>query len=79
MPDVRLEGPRKIADVIVLAGFASSKREAERLVAGGAVRVDGAAIADPKAPWPEAPSAVLSVGARKFARVIRQAPAPLVQ
>jgi tyrosyl-tRNA synthetase len=71
MPEFRMAGPGKVSDAIALAGFASSKREAERLIAGGAVRVDGTPIGDPKALWPEVASAVLSVGARKFARVTR--------
>ncbi len=74
MPELTLADPRKVVDVIVAAGFASSKREAERLVAGGAVRVDGSAVADAKALWPRIPSAVLSVGARRFVRVLTGGP-----
>jgi tyrosyl-tRNA synthetase len=69
MPELTIDGARKVADVIVQAGFAASKREAERLISGGAVRVDGSAVHDAKAAWPTADSAVLSVGARRFVRV----------
>jgi tyrosyl-tRNA synthetase len=68
MPEISISGARKVADVIVAAGFAASKREAERLIAGGAVRIDGSPVDDAKAAWPRQ-AGVLSVGARKFVRV----------
>ncbi len=72
MPEIAVSGALKVVDAIVSAGFAASKREAERLIAGGAVRIDGSPVTDAKAQWP-ARSAVLSVGARRFARVAYQA------
>jgi tyrosyl-tRNA synthetase len=61
---------RHVADVLVGCGFAASKREAERLVAGNAVKVDGAVISDPRQPWTiGATPVVVSVGSRRFARV----------
>jgi tyrosyl-tRNA synthetase len=62
---------RHIADVLVASGFAASKREAERLVAGNAVKIDGTAVADPRQPWTAAASpVVVSVGTRRFVRVV---------
>ncbi len=75
MPEVEVIVDSKAVPVSsVLAmpeiGFAESRREAERLIKGGAVRVDGTVIDDPKARWSwwSGPVA-LSVGSRKFARV----------
>ncbi|HTV73913.1 MAG TPA: tyrosine--tRNA ligase [Candidatus Acidoferrales bacterium] len=70
MPEVRTAQARKLVDVIVLAGFAQSKREAERLIAGGGVKLDGSVITDTATPWAPKDGAVLSVGARKHARLV---------
>jgi tyrosyl-tRNA synthetase len=61
---------RTIADAVVGCGFASSKREAERLVAGNGVKLDGAPVADPRAPWTAKLPVVLSVGTKRFARIV---------
>jgi len=60
----------RIADVLVACGFAASKREAERLVDGRAVKLDGHPVADSRHPWTigEEPI-VISVGNRRFVRV----------
>ncbi len=72
MPEVVLPAtPVRVADVLVLAKFAQSRREAERLVAGRGVRVDGEVVGDSKAAWEWTSPVVLSVGSRKFARVRR--------
>ncbi len=60
----------RVAELLVKAGFAQSRREAERLIAGGGVKLDGNPVHDPKAPWTSAEPAVLSVGSRRFARVL---------
>ena len=60
----------RVAELLVKAGFAQSRREAERLIAGGGVKVDGNPVNDPKAPWTAGEPAVLSVGSRRFARVL---------
>ena len=70
LPELRLEGGRRVADVILAAGFAESKRAAERLISGSGVRVDGILVTDPKAAWSASRAAVLSVGSRKFVRVV---------
>jgi tyrosyl-tRNA synthetase len=69
--EIALGDARKVVEVIVAAGFAESKRAAERLISGNGVKVDGILVSDPKAPWPAEEAAVLSVGSRKFVRVVR--------
>jgi tyrosyl-tRNA synthetase len=59
----------KVTEMLVKAGFAESKRAAERLISGSGVKVDGIVVTDPKAPWTATGPAVLSVGSRKFVRV----------
>jgi len=71
MPEVAAgAGWRSIADALVACGFATSKREAERLVAGHGVKLDGAVIVNPREPWQTREPVVLSVGTRRFARVM---------
>lgn len=70
VPEKRLAGVRSVADAIVGAGFAESKRAAQRLIGEGAVRIDGVAVADQKAAWAASAPAVLQVGSRRFARII---------
>ncbi|TAM89810.1 tyrosine--tRNA ligase [bacterium] len=71
MPEFRLAAvPRRLIDVLVSAGLAQSKREAERLVAGGGVRLNGEQIAEASAPWEAREPVVLSVGSRRFVRVL---------
>ena len=70
IPEIRLGGARKVAQLIVTAGFAESKRAAERLISGNGVKVDGILVGDPNAQWTAAEPAILSVGSRKFVRVL---------
>lgn len=70
VPERRLDGSRTVAEVMVAAALAESRRAATRLIAEGAVRVDGVVISDPRAVWPASAPAVLQVGARKFVRII---------
>ena len=60
----------RVSEVLVQAGFAESRRAAERLITGNGVKIDGVVVSDPKAAWITKAPAVLSVGARKFVRVI---------
>jgi tyrosyl-tRNA synthetase len=70
LPERRFEGARSLVDVVVAAGFAESKRAAQRLIAEGAVKIDGSVVTDPKAIWNPTEPAVLQVGSRKFVRVL---------
>jgi tyrosyl-tRNA synthetase len=72
VPEVRADPAwRTIADVLVGCRFAASKREAERLVAGNGVKLDGVLVSDPRATWAAPNSVVLSVGTKRFARIVR--------
>ncbi|HET7814965.1 MAG TPA: tyrosine--tRNA ligase [Candidatus Baltobacteraceae bacterium] len=70
IPELRLGENRRVADLIVAAGFAESKRAAERLISGNGVKIDGTIVSDPRAPWTAAAPAVLSVGSRRFVKVL---------
>lgn len=72
VPEIALHGDalQSLASVLVACGLAASRREAERLVKGGGVRIDGDVAADARAPWQRKTPAVLSVGSRKFVRVV---------
>jgi tyrosyl-tRNA synthetase len=70
LPVVALGDARRVADVLVLAGFAECKRAAERLISGNGVKVDGIVVDDPRAAWPSEGPAVLAVGSRRFARIV---------
>ncbi|HEY5257430.1 MAG TPA: tyrosine--tRNA ligase [Candidatus Baltobacteraceae bacterium] len=60
----------RLSEIMVAAAFAQSRREAERLIAGGGVKVDGMVVNDPKAGWNAAQPAIVSVGSRKFVRIL---------
>ena len=66
------EGAHTLVDVTVAAGFAESKRAAQRLIAEGAVKIDGSVVTDPKIVWDTSRPAVLQVGSRKFVRVLSE-------
>jgi tyrosyl-tRNA synthetase len=69
IPEVSLSGaPLGIAPLLKSAGLAPSNSEANRLIEGGGVRVDGAVISDKGLRLP-AGTFVVQVGKRKFARV----------
>ena len=60
----------RLVDILVAAQLAQSKRAAQRLIAQGAVRIDGTIVSDPGARWPPAKaSGVLQVGSRRIVRV----------
>jgi tyrosyl-tRNA synthetase len=69
MPELPLAGRNKLVDLIVAAGFADSKRAAQRLIAEGGVRIDGVVVTDAAARW-DGGAGVLQVGSRKFARIV---------
>jgi tyrosyl-tRNA synthetase len=67
--EVSLGGaPMGIAALLKAAGLAASNSDANRLIDGGGVRIDGAVISD-KGLKLDAGIRVLQVGKRKFARV----------
>ena len=69
IPEVSLSGaPLGIGALLKSAGLAPSGSEANRLIDGGGVRVDGAVISD-KGLKLDAGTYVVQVGKRKFARV----------
>ncbi|MDO9436246.1 tyrosine--tRNA ligase [Hydrogenophaga sp.] len=69
IPEVTLSGaPLGIAPLLKSAGLAPSNSEANRLIEGGGVRVDGGVVSDKGLKLP-AGTYVVQVGKRKFARV----------
>ncbi len=70
VPEMRVGDARRVADLLTKANFAESKRAAERLISGNGVKVDGIVVTDPRAEWTATQPAVLSVGSRKFVRVV---------
>jgi len=69
IPDVALSGaPLGIGALLKQANLAPSTSEANRLIDGGGVRVDGSAVSD-KGLKLAAGTYVVQVGKRKFARV----------
>lgn len=61
---------RSLSDAMLAAGLAGSRREAERLIADGGVKLDGAAVDDPRQSWSIVAPVVLSVGTRRFVRIL---------
>ena len=69
IPEVSLSGaPMGIGALLKAAGLAPSTSEANRLIEGGGVRIDGAVVSD-KGLKVEAGTCVVRVGKRKFAKV----------
>jgi tyrosyl-tRNA synthetase len=68
--DVELGDCTRVTEVLVKAGFAESRRAAERLIDGNAVKIDGEPVRDANARWNGSAPAVLSVGSRRFARIL---------
>jgi tyrosyl-tRNA synthetase len=69
MPTLRASGQQRLTELLVAAGFAESKRAAERLIHQGGVRINGVPVTDAAATL-AGDGAVLSVGARRFVRVV---------
>ena len=67
--EVSLSGaPMGIGALLKAAGLAPSSSEANRLIDGGGVRIDGTVVSD-RGPKLDAGTRVIQVGKRKFARV----------
>jgi tyrosyl-tRNA synthetase len=74
LAEIEVGDKKRITELLVKAGFAESRRAAERLIAANAVKVDGMLVVDPNARWTATEPAVLSVGSRRFARVLPSGP-----
>jgi tyrosyl-tRNA synthetase len=61
---------RNVSDALVGCKLAASRREAERLISQGGVKLDGAAVEDARRPWNHDAVCVISVGSRRFVRVV---------
>jgi tyrosyl-tRNA synthetase len=70
MPVHQLLAPATIIELLVLAGLASSKGEARRLIDGGGVRVVGSKVEGYERTLLPGTAAVVQVGRRKFVRVV---------
>jgi len=68
MPALEVARGASVTEAIVAAGFAKSRREAERLIVGGGVKLGGVPVTDARDRLVE--PVVLSVGARRFIRVL---------
>jgi tyrosyl-tRNA synthetase len=61
---------RKLSHVLVEAGLATSKREAARQIADGAVKIDGEAVGEDREVVPaDLDARVVQIGKRKWARI----------
>ena len=72
MPEVTIAGGDAgvpLGELVRRAGLAASNAEAMRLIAQGAVRLDGEHVSDRSMVVPAGSSSVLQVGKRRFARV----------
>jgi tyrosyl-tRNA synthetase len=67
MREVQMRPGATVADVLSLAGLASSKSQAKRLIAQRGVRLDGEVLEEFDAPFPH--PGVLQAGKRHFVRV----------
>jgi tyrosyl-tRNA synthetase len=68
LPRFAVAAPVSIIDALVGLGFAASKGEARRLVAGGGARIDGAPVADESAAV--APGARVSAGKKRHGLIV---------
>ncbi len=70
LPEIPAGTIKTVADAIVAAGFAQSKREAQRLISSGSVRLDNETVRDERAAWDPSAPKVLAVGARRFVKIV---------
>ncbi|MFQ6133913.1 MAG: tyrosine--tRNA ligase [Armatimonadota bacterium] len=71
-PDDLAQGGILLSRLITRAGLATSGSQARRLIEQGAVRLDDERITDPWAAVDPKSGAVLRVGRRRFARIVRR-------
>ena len=70
MPEIKLEGPSKLAPLMVKAGMVSSNSEGIRKIKEGAVKIDGEKVADFNKEFAFDKPVVMQLGNRKFARLV---------
>ena len=68
--EVKVDGARSLADVLVAVGFVQSKREAQRAIESGSVRLDGIPVRDARQAWDSKVPVTLALGTRRFVRVV---------
>jgi len=64
------ERPRNLAELVRLAGLASSNSDARRLIAGKGIRLDGVLVESPDATLPEGNAFILKRGKNRFIHVL---------
>jgi tyrosyl-tRNA synthetase len=64
IPEYKLNGDNKLADVLVAARLCETKGEAKRLIQGGGVKLDGNKLDDPALELSLAQGEVLQAGKR---------------
>ena len=70
MPEVRLKAPLALGPLLKAAGLVPSTSEASRMLAQGAVRIDGERVEDRELVLAGGKSYVVQVGKRRFARIV---------
>jgi tyrosyl-tRNA synthetase len=65
-----LHSGSRLADVIVALGAAPSKKEAQRLIESGAVKLDDVAVTDKMAAYEHVPGTSLKVGKRRVYKLV---------
>ena len=69
IPEVEVQGPLPLANLLKEAGLVASTSEGHRMVKQGAVKQDGEKLTDSRADVPVGTEGVFQVGKRRFARV----------
>jgi len=69
MPEVSVQGPLPLANLLKEAGLVASTSEGHRMVKQGAVKKDGEKLSDSREVVPSGTEGVYQVGKRRFARV----------
>lgn len=70
IPEMKLEGPSKLAPLLVKAGMVASNGEGIRKIKEGAVRLDGEKVAEFNKEYTFDKPVVLQLGNRKFVKLI---------
>ena len=68
IPEFKIKDSNNVTDILVELGFAQSKGEAKRLIAGGGVKFDGEKISDVQAVIEK--EGILQGGKRKYAKIL---------